>query len=187
MDVSAIYQVVCQWYDTGILPESDKPAILAAYTEVTGLIFDGSCKKCQLSEVQHALRYHFIKVLNLPSMVTQKWMLRKDVGHIQLHGQAFAYINKTHGPESESAKHLTDEVAEKFMKDDPSTKELFVVNPDFDPQSTTTKSPAKPATKPAATPKAKPAKPAAKPETPTEPVTPVEPVTTPTEPVAPTE
>lgn len=163
MDADLIYQIVSQWYSTGLLSDSDKPILQAAYTEVTGLTFNASCRKCQWSDIQHALRYHLIKELGYQTMEnTNKWMLRPDLGYLQVHGLPYVYINKGSGPENASAKWLTDAVAEEQRKKGGDMLDAIIANPDYKAPAPNPGGGTKPKTP--ATPAAK--KPATKPGTP---------------------
>lgn len=136
MDANAIYALVSQWYKTGSLAVSDQPAILAAHTEVTGITFS-ECRQCQWADVQHALMYHLIKELKLPPMdKTPKYLLKKGMDILEIHGLPYVYINKGKYAESASAKHLTDEIAEQLMEKYPDLKEVIVENPDYKAEST---------------------------------------------------
>ena len=157
MDANVLYPILDAWYNTGELLESDKPLIQAGYTELTGDPGE-RCRTCPnyWSDVQHTLRYHFIKVLGYSQMKdNQEYMISPEAGYLEVHGEPFVYITKGTAPESASAKHLTDEIARKLLADNPSRSAVIVKNPDYgkDDEKETGKESTKPA-KPAPTTKA---------------------------------
>lgn len=88
-------------------------------------------------------------------------MISDEAGYIQVHGLPYVYVNKGKAPEGESAKYLTDEIAEQLLEENPDRASVIVKNPNYDPGSA--KAAAKPATTSAKAP-AKASKPATKPK-----------------------
>ncbi|NEU67956.1 hypothetical protein [Spirosoma agri] len=63
---------------------------------------------------------------------TKKYIIRKDAAFLQVHGLPYVYINKGAGPESDSAKHLTDAIAIKLLEEKPDRAEVIILNPDYE-------------------------------------------------------
>lgn len=133
MSPQELFNIVDPWYQTGVLPDNQKPVIQSYYTELTGDVGE-RCRTCPnyWNDVQHVLRVH-LKSLGFQSMdnSNQQYIIRDDLAFLQIHGLPYAYINKGKGQESESAKFLTDAIAKKLLADKPDLAEVIVKNPDY--------------------------------------------------------
>lgn len=153
MSLDDLFAVVNPWYETGSLPESDKPAIQQVYTELTGDTGE-RCRTCPSYwfDVLHTLRV-YLKSNGYQSMdtSTQEYIIREDTAYLQVHGLPYVYINKGKGKESDSAKYLTDAIAKDLLKEKPDLADTIIKNPEYAPGGDkTARSDAKPAAKTAA-------------------------------------
>ncbi|GAB3643925.1 hypothetical protein [Spirosoma arcticum] len=152
MSLDDLFAIVNPWFETGLLSESDKPAVQRVYTELTGDTGE-RCRTCASywSDVLHTLRVH-LKANGYQSMdmSNQEYIIREDTAYVQVHGLPHVYINKGTGKESASAQYLTDVIAKDLLKEKPDLADTIIKNPDYNPDSAKSGKPADAPAKPAA-------------------------------------
>lgn len=133
MSDQELHDVITRWEATGIITPTEQAYLRERYFADIGS--KPGCTTCP--DFWWDVRIHYLlylKTINLPVTVKNRKYMIKDNGSLRLFGESVLYVNE--GVNSESIKVLTDEDAERMLKNDPDLKESIVKNPAYkEPES----------------------------------------------------